>query len=85
LLQLVVEVPGWQLWQGLARLTAFVAKIDPPMMQTSLQTPPEQSCELPQAVPSATLLQAVVELPGWQLWQALAVLTVLAVTIPPSM
>src|SRR5208282_5185948 len=66
-----LDFAGSHCWQALLGLASPEVKIFAPMKQTLLQTPPEHSSPPPHAVPSATLLKLLVEVPGWQLWQAL--------------
>jgi hypothetical protein len=68
LLQAVVLTPGWQLRQGFVGSIAPVAWTVPLMKQPAAQAAELQTSPVPHAVPLATLLHAVVLVPGWQLW-----------------
>jgi hypothetical protein len=75
--QAVVLVPGWQLWQlsaGLSAPEATVPPSTPPMSQLAPHRPFEHTWPFPQDVGgmlAGTFVQLVVLMDGWQVWHGL--------------
>jgi hypothetical protein len=83
--QLEVDCEGSQSWHASLGLVAAAETMDPPMSQEGEQTPEAQSMPLPQAVPSGSEVQLVLDLEVLQSWQSLAGLIEFASTIAAPM
>jgi hypothetical protein len=82
--QAVVELAGIQTWQTFAGFRVPDAYSVPPMKQSAMQAPEEQTSPLPQLAPFAAFDHAVVELAGVQTRHAFAGSTVAdAYSVPP--
>src|SRR5262249_14020683 len=80
-----VAIAGWQLSQRWAGLAAPCATSVPPMKQPPWHETLAQTRPLPQVVPSPTPVHAVVDVAGWQRWQALAGFSAPAAAKAPAM
>src|SRR5262245_29025024 len=81
--QAVVDVAGWHIWQGVIGFFAPEAYCVPAMKQPEPHIPDVQMRPAPQPVPSGRGVHAVVEVAGWQVWQgSLGSLAPAATTAP---
>jgi hypothetical protein len=71
-LNVVVEMAGLQTWHGLRTFIVPDGNVALPMMQSSAHVPLLQTSPVPHGVPSASLVQAVLDVAGTQVWHAFA-------------
>jgi len=65
-----VEVAGWQVWQGSLAVPASWRALS--IQQPALHRPRLHTSPAAQSVPSASIVQALVDVAGWQTWQGSA-------------